>query len=410
MEFEAAPTLLACLSYIGTAEKIKRLADITEDEWRAVAGLARDHGVIELLYHRVKSLNGVMPAALMEELREEYKRSSLKNLRLYQELSKVLRPLHEKNIPVIVLKGAYLAEMVYEDVGLRTMGDVDLLVKRDDLPRVERELLALGCAPEEKNREIAQDNYHFVYTMPKSGLMLEVHWILDSSSPFQIDADGLWERAQLATLARSPAWALSREDLLLHLCQHMSKHAYDMTVRMLCDIGEALRYFGPTLDWDQISARAQQWNICHAVYIILRLTRELLNAAAPADWLASLRPDDFNEQYLDLMQEQIFADRGIKGDMGKTHKVARMWEVKGISGKIALALERLFPSRETMSLMYPAPANSWRIYLYYPSRIKYVLGRHGGTLLRLIFGDPKRQADAQRINDITALRDWLTSG
>jgi hypothetical protein len=290
------------------------------------------------------------------------------------------------------------------------MGDVDLLVKKDDLPRIDQELLALGCVPEDHNRKIAQENYHFGYKMPKSGLRVEIHWVLDSAYPFQTSVDGLWSRAQPVTLAQSPAWVLSPEDLLLHLCVHMAKHSYDMNIRMLCDIGEVVRHSGAILDWHEIESRARQWGILHAVYVILRLAKELLDAAVPADWIASLRPDDFEESYLKLMQEQIFADRNEKGKMGQSHKVVRMWEMKGLGGKLALMRERLLPSRETMALTYPAPANSWRIYLYYPARIKYVLQRHGATLWGLVRNDPKAQAAAEQTNEITALRDWLMSG
>ena len=190
----------------------------------------------------------------------------------------------------------------------------------------------------------------------------------------------------------------------------MAKHAYDMHVRMLCDIGEVVRRYGMGLDWQGIGARAQQWGILHAVYVILRLAQELLDVAVPANWLSSLRPDDFDERYLILMLEQIFTDTGTKGTMGKSHKLVRMWEMKGLGDKLALMRERLLPSRETMALMYPAPANSWRIYLYYPARIKYVVQRHGTTLWHLVRGDSKTQAIAERTNEVTGLRDWLMSG
>jgi hypothetical protein len=59
---------------------------------------------------------------------------------LYQELQTVLKTFKFRaaSIAVIALKGAFLAELVYENIGLRAIGDVDLLVKKEDLEKVQQ--------------------------------------------------------------------------------------------------------------------------------------------------------------------------------------------------------------------------------------------------------------------------------
>ncbi len=78
-------------------------------------------------------------------------------------------------------------------------------------------------------------------------------------------------------------------------------------------------------------------------------------------------------------------------------------------GRRKLIRDSLLPSRESMAVMYPSPENSWRIYLYYPMRLKGVLTRYSATLWWLARGDPKTQAAVARTNQVTALRDWLMS-
>jgi len=105
---------------------------------------------------------------------------------------------------------------------------------------IEKDLLALGYTPQERNRVIARDNYHFFYFHPKNGLSVEIHWELAGSNlPFQVDLRGLWSRAQSITLTQvhATALALSPEDLLLYLCLHTAKHTHTMQLKMLCDIG-----------------------------------------------------------------------------------------------------------------------------------------------------------------------------
>jgi hypothetical protein len=403
--------LLGCLGYASEAAKAMQLGRVSAEEWRMVAELAQQHDVAQLLYYHFKPLNMALPGEVAEELRQIYLQNAVRNMRLYHEINKLLRLMQEKDIPVIVLKGAYLAEAVYDNIALRTMGDVDLLVKKDDLLRVEQELLALGCMPVDSNRVITQDHCHFGYKLPRSGLSVEIHWtIFATSYPFQVDVERLWSRAHPVTLAQAPAWALSPEDLLLHLCQHTATHAFEMRIRMLCDIGEVVRRYGVELDWQRIGARARQWGTLHSLYVILRLAQELLEVAVPADWLTSLRPDSFDERYLALARQQILA-AGADGGMGRqTSKVARLWGQKGLGSKIRVIRDSLLPPRESMALLYPAPANSWRIYLYYPVRLKDALVRHGATLWRLASGDSKTQTVAARTNQVTALHDWLMSG
>ncbi|MBE3039894.1 MAG: nucleotidyltransferase family protein [Chloroflexi bacterium] len=409
MDQSVVSILLTCLGYASEAAKAERLACVSAEEWRMVAELAQQHGVKPLLYHHLKRLGIALHGELAEELKQAYLKNAARNMRLYQELGKLLRRLREQDIAVIALKGAHLAEAVYDNIGLRTMGDVDLLVKKEDLLCVEQELLALGYKPDDCNRVIAQDNHHFHYTLPKNGLPVEIHWVLVASKfPLQVGIQGLWSRAQPVTLAQVPVLALSPADLLLHLCLHTAVHTYDMRIRMLCDIGEVVRRYGTELDWQGIGARARQWGIAHAVYVILRLAQELLEVAVPADWLALLEPAGFDERYLVLARQQILA-ADADGGMAQKAQAARLWGPKGLGNKIAIIRDSLLPSRASMAIMYPAPVNSWRIYLYYPVRLKDVLARHGTTLWRLVRRDPKTRDATERSNQVTALRDWLLS-
>ncbi len=420
MDQSKPPILLTCLGYASATAKTERLAHVSADQWRMVMELAHQHSVTPLLYHHLRGSPGfstgrplilALPDEIANELKQEYIKQALRNIFLYKELNKLLRVLQEKKIPVIPLKGAYLAEAVYDNIGLRSMGDVDLLVMKDDLLRVEQELLALGGVPENCNRVIAQDNHHFGYKLLKSGLRVEIHWTLvNSNHPFRIDIEGLWNRARPITLAQVPAWALSPEDLLLHLCLHTAVHTYDMRIRMLCDIGEVVRRYRTELDWQVIGARARQWGIVRAVYVILSLAQELLEVAAPADWLASLRPDNFDEPYLEMTREQIFANHNwMNGDLLGSPHLAQLLGPKELGRKLKLIRDRLLPPRDRMARIYPAPANSWRVYLYYPVRVKDVLVRQGATLWRLARRDPKTRDATERTNQITALRDWLLS-
>ena len=94
-----------------------------------------------------------------------------------QQLAEALGAFRDAGIPTIVLKGAYVAEAVYKNIALRPMSDVDILVKKKDLPAVEKILLKLGYDPPEHPRMQNKTRYSRVPFHKLGGIGIEVHWI-----------------------------------------------------------------------------------------------------------------------------------------------------------------------------------------------------------------------------------------
>lgn len=409
----ATSVLLTCLGSLPDSDKADHLKSVSPETWRVVAAQARRHRIGPLLYYQAQKANITLPNNLAAGLKQAYWRTVRQNMMFYQELDRVLQTLRTHAVPAITLKGLHLAGMVYTNIGLRTMSDMDLLVSQDDLGKVEPALLGLGCKPFHPNRVMGPDNYNFVYILPQTNFIVEVHWALvPARLPFRIDIAGLWARAQGGTVANLPIETLCPEDLLLHLCLHAAKDWSLLRLRMLCDINEIVRHYRKALDWAVIGARAQAWGIVKSVYLMLRLARDLLETAVPADWLAALQPEDFDERYLALAQEQFLAGPNeAEGDpLVSPYVVVQLWGLNGLGRKLALIRDRLLPARETMALMYPAPADSWRIWLYYPVRLKDLLMRYGLTMWQLAQGDPRKQDLVIRSSHARELHEWLISG
>jgi len=162
--------LLDCLRKESAETKLTRLTQYGAADWEEIVATAERHGVGPLLYHSIKGLGDDLdlPGNVMEEMRRKYYVAAARNARLYRELQKILDLFAGREIPVIVLKGAHVAETVYGNIALRTMGDVDLLVDQDDLKAVEENLLKAGAEPAECNRVITSHNSHFTYVMSDS--------------------------------------------------------------------------------------------------------------------------------------------------------------------------------------------------------------------------------------------------
>lgn len=406
--------LLYCLCVVPDEAGDARLETLSSSDWDVLTEESGRHGVAPLLYHRLRTFPSdiPIPANVMARLRHIYLQSAAMAMHRYHELGKVLGLLRSANIPVIVLKGAHLAELVYGNIAVRPMGDVDILVHKVDLMRVEAALLGMGYAPAECHRQIAKDNHHFVYWLPNRELFVEVHWnFLPSMDRFQIDIDGQWARSRQAIIAGVEVSVLCPEDLLLHLCLHASiSHLFEMGLKPLYDICETIRYYGKEIDWEQVQRRSEQWGESKCAYLTFRLARELAGASVPDDLMKAIKPRDFDERFMVLAEERILAyGRWNSDGLSLSPDIAQLWGSTRLLDKGGLFLRKAFPSLEQMTRIYPARSDSIRIYFYYPVRIKDLLLRNGRQVWRLLRWNEGMRGLAKQMNDMTHLKDWLMS-
>ena len=240
-------------------ESAKSLSD---EEWQELLDLARIQAISPLLYQKLKIIEEVeVPAKIMQELQNDYLLNLARNMILFHKLVDILKRCNEEKIPVIPLKGAYLAEHIYNSIGVRTMSDIDILVKQEDLQRVEQILLSNGFQPEQGVREIFDNTPHFGYTLVENNqpMMIEVHWdLIPARDDLPVDIKSIWKNSRPSEINTVPAYEMAPEDLLLHLSVHASKHVFQNGLRMVYDIAETLRHFEKEIDWPKLQQAARK--------------------------------------------------------------------------------------------------------------------------------------------------------
>jgi hypothetical protein len=313
-------------------------------------------------------------------------------MRLYHELLEVLDILNDNEIPVIILKGAHLAELVYEDIGVRTMGDVDLLFKMEDLSRTQKKFAETG---------------HYPY---RNKLPVDINWNLGGSdSPLQTDIDGVWKRANSAVIAGVGVKVLCPEDLLLHICLHVGfQHLFELAgLRTLCDIREIIDHYQEELRWDDVQHRAVEWSVGNSVYVALLLATELLDARVPDDVMQALKPGDLSAEKKVWVLRQIFGD-AIEGHTLNPH-FCELWQSRTFPERVRSFRRMILPSLGTMSQTYQTPYRSTRNYTSYLAHIKKNFLEYAGATLQLIRRDDEMLSQVRQQNQNTAMREWLSS-
>ncbi len=394
--------LTLCLSHGDRAEKLKLLANISQAEWRAVASLTYQLDVAPLLHHTLEQMGIALPGDVAAELKRAFLGNTRHNLLIYRELGSFLPRLNEQNIPVIVLKGAYLAQAVYDDIGLRPMGDIDLLIS---LPDVEKAIGLLEASGYKADRpfwpEVDGVVHHHAPPMLKDGLSVELHWSLTHDSNLtEIDLQRLWARAQRFGLQGTETLALSQADLVVHLAVHASySHYFCAQYRSLYDLEAVLRKFGADLDWAEIIRTCQAWQAERGTYLALRLAGELFGTQVPQKVLEKLQPSDWTEKALGWAKVLLFQANPVQ----RKNYNPFMHSLR-LGEKIAAFFRGLFPSRAVMAILYGVPPGSRRILTLYPHHIVTRLWRYLGHAWSLIPGNLKKTADSKSEQ---SLREWL---
>jgi hypothetical protein len=268
------------------------------------------------LYHTFSTLgNGRIPAGVLESLANSYYACARRNILFFHVLGEVLTAFREAGVPVMVLKGAALAEAIYGNIALRPMGDLDLLVHADDLAITQQILEGLGFRlPTGLLNPAYYRKTHFhipYYHTSIPGVILEVHWGLQEDfGPLQPDLDEIWQGALRTRVAGVETLVMGLEDLLLYLCLHLDKHGYynrylltrpDAEAHILsgyganeliwyCDVWEVLQRHQEEVDWSRFVEKARRWGIEGAVYCSLHFLQRFFGSSRADGALAELRP------------------------------------------------------------------------------------------------------------------------
>jgi hypothetical protein len=274
--------LLYCSRVSASKKNVSEINNLLSSQlnWKFISEAAGSHNIRQLLYHNLKgrSNRGFVPTSVMEDLKKAYHETVARNTFNYVELQTILDALHRSGIEAIALKGAALAGVVYPDIGLRPMVDVDLLVKDNELAIADRVMTDLGYSPVQglnPKQWYRENHFHLPpYHHVRKPVTVEIHWNVARNSSGDIGK--WWERAICKNIMGYPVMVPSPEDMLIHLSIHLFNHSYDsgFVLRSLCDIFETLRHYGNKIDWKLLQDETAERRIEKQVHSVLQLARK----------------------------------------------------------------------------------------------------------------------------------------
>lgn len=276
----------------------ERLYDIVQGglDWDYLLKSARRNGLTQLLYrHLADTCPEALPEETLAELHNRFHATAVRNLFLTGELVRLKSLFDAMGTPMLAYKGPILAATLYGKLAHREFGDLDLLVRKDDMPAVKDLLLTEGYKPycplvKQHESFHLKNNNEYRFTRADTGISVDVHWhIAPSYFHFPLKTESLMERSVCIEMGGTQVPTLSDEDLLLVLCHHGVFHIWER-LEWVAGVAEMLR--DPRkLDWDRVLARARELHCERALSIGLSLATDLLDAPLPREISATVEAD-----------------------------------------------------------------------------------------------------------------------
>ncbi len=336
-------------------------------DWDILLQVAHGEALAPLLYEIVRDQD-LVPSAIEQELRHAYHQNACRNTLLLDELGNVLRHLAVEGVKVILLKGAALAELVYGNIAVRPMSDLDLLIRLQDLPVTKQVLVALGYTPTHVEMHAGFNvKFRNEESFYKPGIVntyVDLHWRLVSPSYYQrtLATEWFWETALPTQISGAPALVLGYEAQVLYLCSHLLLHHRGQGLLWLHDVAEAITLAQAKIDWEQILFRSQAYNLVLSVRQILTQVAEEWHVPIPTEVLERLHT------LQPLRDEvQVFTCRTAKNPTMILNLFTDLVGTHDWLDKLHLTWKTLFPTRAYMQRRYRI-VHPVLVPLYYPYR------------------------------------------
>ena len=328
---------------------------ISDEEWRALLGASEALDVVPALFQVAKKRKNV-PQEILNYLSKRQNTVLTANVLLLSELDRTLDAIAASSIPVILLKGASFFKHHGWPPSIRSMTDLDLLVRQEHLAETAKVLGEIGfveepgdLAPGFSSRFLGECSFIKTTARP---CRLDLHQRLFLFGAARGENDAVWRRSVHIAGAPETVRVLSLEDELHYLAFHLAFHHRGSGLRWELDIARLIHQYRDRIDWDALLSAAYRCRTGLAVRSALEAAVGL-GAGIPTEVMEQLRtyrPTRGERLFWELVMDERFT--------WHARTIALLPSIGGIRGKAAYLYAKLFPSPEYAARAYGLPQNA----------------------------------------------------
>lgn len=190
----------------------------TPEMLEGVYALAEKHDLAHLVGQAVSKL-GLPESEPLKKCKQAAMAAFVRYMRLNREYIQICNALEEAQIPFIPLKGSVLREY-YPEPWLRTSGDIDILVREEDLDAAAQLLI------DKLGYRFAKKTEHDISLFSADGVHFELHYLIMEDTKVvgsQCVLDHFWDYAELCPGKRF-CYQVCDELFYFYHIAHMAKH------------------------------------------------------------------------------------------------------------------------------------------------------------------------------------------
>ncbi len=359
-----------------------------EVPWDHLVALAGIEGVDGFVYYQMNRLGllNSLPKPVLPQLEDSYARTRKRTLAILNEAEVLSTRLEKARISVIALQGLSLIKTLYQDPGLRQLGDMDVMVKPGDKDRLKELLCQAGFSS-------PYPNYPDI--LFKSDVLVDIHThvlnldrIKTRSYLFPENLGPMWERATPMFDRVDGLLILDPCDNFIALAAHALKHSYSRLI-WLADLHECLTELAKNPNrWQEMAARARLFRQERVVLYALILVEEIFGLKIPYRVKRELGIHKLG------MLEKYLIRLKLRG-LSSNELCIALWlfNIKGVGKKLKFMKENLFPKHEIMAQIFDKSSRTTNASVY-AKRIGQgitLVSENIRRALALSFGSGKRK-------------------
>ena len=339
-------------------------------DWESIACLAKQQGVLWMLYPGLKNKKECVPEKLLKEWRSVMHSGLMYNEQLTTFQEELFAWLEKNSIRAVVLKGTSCSRY-YPYPSLRPLGDIDILIDHENMALVAEYLISAGFHASE-----TQHGFHIGYY--RGEIIVEVHYRCselpenEGTQAAILEEKRFLDCREIAKYDELAFPILSASHQALMLLMHMERHMQEdgIGLRQLCDWAVFV-YGSDSRHWHETIPLLKSCGLfIYAEVITMSCVKYLGLAASYAPWIKTV-----DEKTVEAFVEDIF--RGGNLGVANEHHVGSLFTdrrlmgtqehgiLKGMLTKMKSLAFRKWPITQKYAFLLPI------CYLYIP--IEYVI-------------------------------------
>ncbi len=329
-------------------------------DWSCLLKLCEDHKLGGICYKQCGADLRAHPetAQAYKRLEREFQGTVYSGSTMEYELQSVSEAFRSEEIPFVVIKGSILSRY-YPEPLLRTMGDIDLLVKAEDAERIQAVMQGLGYASTQKKAR------EWDYTKRSVTFELQAELLHETA----LDIPGLREKLNdfwphTEPDEESGGLRLDWDFHLLYLIAHIGKHLRKSGIgfRQFYDLAVLMRSEPSLFHWDIFRQEAEEIGLLDFSKTCLTLCETWFRVPSP------LPAADLTPELIEDLTQTVFQN-GVFGFQSTERRFSRL-ERERERSRLPLPLLKL---RVFRKLLFPSYKNLCTLEKYKGLRGKPLL-------------------------------------